>query len=217
MRRAVVAAHGMRHGVNVPEPGLRKGDTGHGAGHQHPLSGFMIVVIGDGLTQVLGDHLDSVQIEPIGDRIGTQGGIGFNRVGQCVHTGSSTDGHRQGNRHVGIQHADIRNDLWAHDRALEVVIIGNHRKWRHFAARAVCGGHTNQVGNPLVHLPHPKVALDIATVRGQHARGLCRIHGTAAPDRDHGIATLGAISPHASLHHGDGGILLYPVVQCIVQ
>ena len=92
------------------------------------------------------------------------------------HAGGGGDGHGQCDRRVGVQDADVGNDMGAAHRGLEEVVVRDDGEWGDFAGGAVGRGHAEKEGHAFSIPQQAEVVFNSAAVGVQYPGTLGGVH-----------------------------------------
>ena len=104
MRGIIDSTQGMCHGMSDTETYVGESHTGNVLTQSHAFTTFLSISYC--ATQGLGNDLDCLQVEHIGHLPGCLGGVTFDCMGQCIHTGGSGQTLRHRRHHLGIYHSE---------------------------------------------------------------------------------------------------------------
>ena len=180
----------------------------------HALTSIRIVLYG--LTKVLGDELDSLEIEYIGELPCTLGGVTLDGVCQRIHTGRSGEALRHGGHHIRINDGDIRDIVCIDADELSLLLnIGDN-----VVDGGLCTGTTgcrNGDGEYSTMLGRCNTlkGTDICELRvvDDDTDALTGIHGRTTTDGDHAVCTAGLVRLYTVLDVLDGWVRLDVIIQ----
>ena len=110
MLHVVAGTDAMRECMHVADHRIRKRKTGIVRSQQHLLSMFEVRSIVIGCFEVLEDEVDSLLGITTRSRRAKPIRIGFDRMGQSIHTRVGSHGRRKVNEQLGIEHCHIGNE-----------------------------------------------------------------------------------------------------------
>ena len=179
----------------------------------HWISGFFH---SDG--QVLGDHLDGLQLIHVAHDPCTLGDIAFDGVGQGIHTRGCRQSLGQAVHQFGVNNGHGRDVVGIHTHHLGLTFLVNDDiVYRNLCSCAGCGGKGND-GHTLVLCGSASFQRDdVAKFRvvGHNADTLCRVHaGTAANGYD-AVCSASLERFNALLHVGYCGVGLNLTVDIV--
>ncbi|MNY24593.1 hypothetical protein D3C86_1583230 [compost metagenome] len=178
MRQVVEPAQLVRHGVDVAQRSIVEGHAGQKLRVGHVFPGAHVVTLGNGSAQVGRDQLHRLDCTGIGDRRCRRRHVGFDRVGQRVHTG----GRGQALGHACHQRRIVDRQQWGDvtvdDGHFHVPhFVGNDAETGHFTRRAGGGIDRDQRHLWLGGLIHAFVITDVPAVGGAQGNALGTVMG----------------------------------------
>ena len=195
----------MRHGVADAEECVCECHTGHRCGVSHLLAGFDIgltVLVCSG--QVVEYDLECLLCESVGVVGRHNGGIGLERVGDCVDTGGG--GQSLGGAHVevGVNYCHVGHKLIVCEGILNArCLVGDNGEGSYLAA-GTCRGRDSDEIRLFAHLREGVDALadiheahcHIHEVRlgmlVENPHDFCRVHSGAAAQGDYRVRLEGS-------------------------
>ena len=212
VRGVVVSGQGVSHGVVDAQANVGEAHAGDILAKGHALAagaGLAGLGLGDGVTQVLADQLNSLKVEHVGELPSALGGVALNGVGQRVHAGGGgqTGGH--GSHHIGVDDGDLGGVVGvdAHELA-DLLGVGDDVVDGHLGSGT--GGRRHSDGEHGVVLSGSNAleAADIGElgVVDDDANGLGGVHGGAATDGHDGVSLGGLEGLDAVLDVLDSGV-----------
>ena len=209
MRGIIDSTQGMCHGMSDTETYIGEAHTGNVLTQSHAFTTFLSV--GYRTAQGLGNDLDGFQMEHIGHLPGCLGGVTFDCMGQCIHTGGSSQTLRHRRHHLGIYHSDNRHimRIYAYELTLALYISDNVVDGN-LCCGTCCGGHCDDGYAGLLGRCYAFQAAYIFEFRvgNDDADGFGGIHGGTAADGDDIICAGCFESSHTIFHIVNGGVRL---------
>ena len=137
---AVGRAGFMSHGVDNAQQGVGKRHAGQTLSVVHPVAGLHIAVVG--FNQVVVNHLDGVEGQPVGVIAVSGGYISLNGVGHGVHTGMGRQLLGHFFRQIRVHNGHVRGDIKVGQRIFNaLLVIGDDAEGGDF--RGCAGGRRN--------------------------------------------------------------------------
>ena len=165
--------------------------------------------LGDGVTQVLADQLNSLKVEHVRELPSTLGGVALDGVGQSVHTSGSGQAGGHGSHHVRIDDGNLGGVVGvdAHELA-DLLGVGDDVVDGHLGGGT--GGRRHSDGEHGVVLSGSNAleAADIGELRvvDDDADSLGGVHGGATTNGHDSVSLGGLEGLDAVLDVLDGGV-----------
>ena len=202
----------MSHGVVDAQANVGEAHAGDILTKSHALAagaGLTGLGLGDGVTQVLADQLNSLKVEHVRELPSTLGSVALDGVGKSVHTSGSGQAGGHGSHHVGVDDGDLGGVVGvdAHELA-DLLGVGDDVVDGHLGSGT--GGRRHGDGEHGVVLGGSNAleATDIGElgVVDNNADGLGGVHGGAATDGHDSVSLGGLEGLDAVLDVLDGGV-----------
>ena len=190
--------------------------TGNVLAQSHALAALRGVL--HSAAQVLGNQLDGLEMEHIGDGAVALGDVALDGVGQGVHAGSGGQALGHAGHHIGIDYGDLGDVVGVHADELALLLdIGDDVVDRDLGSGAGGGGHRNGEHGVLLGGGNALQAADVRElgVVDDDADGLGGIHGGAAADGADAVSLGSLKGGNAVLNVLDGGVGLDLAVNAV--
>ena len=201
MRGIIDSTQSMCHGMGNTKTYVGEAHTCNVLAQSHAFTAFL--GIGYSAAQGLGNDLDCLQVEHIGHLPCRLGGVTFDCMGQCIHTGGSSQTLRHRRHHLGIYHSDNRHimRIYAYELTLALYISDNVVDGN-LCCGTCCGGHCDDGYAGLLGRCYAFQAAYIFEFRvgNDDTDGFGGIHGRTTTDGDDIICTGCLESSHTVFH-----------------
>ena len=205
---AVEAAERVRDRVDVTDVRTRERHAGEQRRFLHHVPRFLILTVVIGALQIFEHKLCGFNSVFLGVARILAAYVGFDRVGERVHTGSGSDVLGKSHRKERIHDRVMRDEHGIVDGIFLVRVgVGDDGGESRLAARARRGGNGDE-RRKFLHDAQQPFHLGNGFVGTRHARAdaLCAVHGRTAAERDDRVALVISVKFEPFLDVRDRGV-----------
>ena len=203
----IQSGQAVSHGVDNAQAHIGEAHAGNvlAQGHALPALGS----VGHSAPQGLGDDLNGLQVEHIGQLPGALGDVALDGVGQGVHAGGGGKALRHGCHHVRVHNGHHGDVVGVHADKLPVLLhVGDDVVDGDLRGGAGGGGHSDdgQAGVLGGGGAFQRANVSVLRVGDDDADSLGGIHGGAAANGDDAVGPSLLAGLHAVLYILNGGV-----------